>query len=77
MMVTWAGYFLTVDPEFHRLGVGRLIMQLAEHALLQQGCPKIDLIIRDTNSDMISFYRQIGYSSDLVKVMSKRLITDK
>ncbi len=48
----------------------------AESALIDAGCPKIDLMVRKTNDEVISFYQSIGCEPDPVIVLSKRLIED-
>lgn len=52
-------------------------MKHAENTLKHLGCPKIDLMVRDANEGVISFYRKIGYKEDPVVVLSKRLIEDE
>jgi ribosomal protein S18 acetylase RimI-like enzyme len=70
-------YYLAVHPDYRRKSYARVIMSFAEKSLQKIGCPKIDLMIRNTNSDVIDFYKQIGYKADPVVVMSKRLIEDE
>ena len=52
-------------------------MREAERILRQAGCPKINLQIRTSNSDVIEFYKAIGYSIDDVVSMGKRLEQDE
>lgn len=70
-------YYLAVDPEYRKQGLGRQIMAYAEEILLALGCPKIDLMVRKTNTEVIRFYEQIGYREDEVITMSRRLIEDE
>ena len=44
--------------------------------LREKGCPKINLQVRNTNADVVEFYRAIGYSVDDVVSMGKRLEED-
>ena len=53
------------------------MMRHAEAELRRLGCPKLDLMVRNTNAAVISFYRSVGYCEDPVVVMSKRLIEDE
>jgi ribosomal protein S18 acetylase RimI-like enzyme len=69
-------YYLAVDPEHRKQGLARQIMAAAEEKLLDIGCPKIDLMVRKDNLDVITFYEKIGYDHDEVVTMSKRLIED-
>ncbi len=71
----WINY-LAVDPLLQGQGVGRRIMHYVEQQLLEFGCPKINLQIRKSNEEAISFYRKIGYSEDEVLSFGKRLIPD-
>jgi ribosomal protein S18 acetylase RimI-like enzyme len=71
----WANY-LAVKPELQKEGYGRQLMEALEKKLLAQGCPKINLLIRITNTQVIEFYKAIGYKLDDVVGMGKRLIPD-
>jgi len=71
----WVNY-LAVDPQYRGTGIGKEIMQHIEAELLSRGCPKINLQVRETNTDVIAFYRSIGYDVDAAVSMGKRLIPD-
>jgi len=71
----WLNY-LAVDPEHQRHGLARAIVTEAEGLLRQAGCPKINLQIRTSNHGVIEFYRRLGYSTDDVVSMGKRLEHD-
>ena len=70
-------YYLAVKPEFQKMSIGKKMMDEAEHRLVKLGCPKIDIIVRKTNLEVINFYERIGYEIDGVTTMSKRLIIDQ
>lgn len=70
-------YYLAVDPEHRKQGLGSQIMADAEEKLLDIGCPKINLMVRKNNLDVIKFYEKIGYGHDEVITMSRRLIEDE
>ncbi|MBU0529281.1 GNAT family acetyltransferase [bacterium] len=72
----WVNY-LAVEPKFQRQGVGKQMMEEAEHRLLNLGCPKIQVQIRNTNAGVIKFYRKLGYLQDEVVNLGKRLISDE
>ncbi|MEO1056912.1 MAG: GNAT family acetyltransferase [Actinomycetota bacterium] len=72
----WINY-LAVDPECREAGIGRTLMQHAEQALDDLGCPKVNLQIRTDNLAAREFYRRLGYLSDEVVSMGKRLVTDE
>jgi len=70
-------YYLAVKSKYQKQGLATSILLHSENALLKIGCPKIDLMVRNTNSDVISFYQKVGYKNDPVVVLSKRLNSDK
>ena len=70
-------YYLGVAPERQRQGIAARLMRRAEDCLRQRGCPKIDLMVRNGNHDVIAFYQSIGYTDDPVVVLSKRLLEDE
>jgi ribosomal protein S18 acetylase RimI-like enzyme len=53
------------------------MMDEAERLLRAAGCPKINLQIRSSNTDVIAFYRSIGFKPDDVVSMGKRLELDR
>ena len=71
----WINY-LAVSPRHQRKGYGRLIMEAVELAIAQKGCPKINLQIRGSNTDIASFYQSIGYDIENVIGLGKRLEPD-
>ena len=71
----WINY-LAVDTDKQKRGFGRRLMAEAEARLREKGCPKINLQVRNTNADVVEFYRAIGYSVDDVVSMGKRLEED-
>jgi ribosomal protein S18 acetylase RimI-like enzyme len=71
----WLNY-LAVDPEHQRHGLARAIVVKAECLLREAGCPKINLQIRTSNHGVMEFYRRLGYATDDVVSMGKRLEHD-
>ncbi|MHB1356461.1 MAG: GNAT family acetyltransferase [Anaerolineae bacterium] len=72
----WINY-LAVAPEERLRGYGRMIVAEAEKRLQAAGCPKINLQIRKSNTEVIAFYAALGYCEDEVVSMGKRLELDK
>lgn len=70
-------YYLAVDPGSRQKGRGRKLMEHSEDYLRSIGCPKLNLMIRDSNLSAGEFYIRLGYLRDDVAVMSKRLIRDQ
>ena len=71
----WVNY-LAVSPDHRKAGLGRMLMRHVEAALEARGCPKLNLQVRSTNQEAVEFYRRIGYSTDEVVSLGKRLIPD-
>ena len=71
----WINY-LAVDTDKQKRGFGRRLMAEAEARLREKGCPKINLQVRNTNVNVVEFYRAIGYSVDNVVSMGKRIEED-
>jgi len=71
----WINY-LGVSPECRRQGLGRALMEEAERLLRLEGCPKINLQVRTQNTEVIEFYRRIGYLPDDVVSLGRRLEPD-
>jgi ribosomal protein S18 acetylase RimI-like enzyme len=72
----WINY-LAVHPDYQRMGIGRRMMNEAEIRLRAAGCPKINLQVRNTNADVIEFYKRIGYKVDDVVSLGKRIEADE
>ncbi len=71
----WVNY-LAVLPPARRSGVGRSLMAEAERVLEMLGCPKVNLQIRATNLAAVRFYEALGYSTDDVVSLGRRLEHD-
>ncbi|MGD2095135.1 MAG: GNAT family acetyltransferase [Phycisphaerales bacterium] len=71
----WINY-LAVSPKRRRQGYAARMMQEAEKILREAGCPKINLQIRTSNTDVIEFYKAVGFKMDDVVSMGKRLEQD-
>jgi ribosomal protein S18 acetylase RimI-like enzyme len=71
----WVNY-LAVAPSHRRLALGRRLMGEAERLLLALGCPKVNVQVRSSNSEVLAFYRNLGYSQDEAVSLGKRLIRD-
>jgi ribosomal protein S18 acetylase RimI-like enzyme len=70
-------YYLAVQPSLQRSGYAAQLVAHSEHKLRELGCPKIDLMVRNSNQAVIGFYQSIGYQQDPVVVLSKRLQADE
>ena len=72
----WINY-LAVAPNHRQQGFGREIMLAAEKRLETLGCPKINLQIRESNTQAVKFYKRLGYQIDEVLSLGKRLGVDE
>ena len=57
-------YLVAVDPQQRRKGIGQQLVKHAMQALKTVGCVKINLQIRSTNNQVVSFYESIGFVSE-------------
>ncbi|MFP3947906.1 MAG: GNAT family acetyltransferase [Longimicrobiales bacterium] len=54
-------HHLAVHRDFRRRGIATALVRSAEEGLRELGCPKVNLQIRATNSEVQAFYRGLGY----------------
>ncbi|GAC1611301.1 MAG: GNAT family acetyltransferase [Mycobacteriales bacterium] len=66
-------YYLAVRPESQRSGLGRALMQASETWLRDRSVPKVNLMVRTTNSAVIAFYEALGYEDGEVVVLGRFL----
>ena len=69
-------FYLAVAPAFQQRGYGQALMTEVEHLLTAMGCPKLNIVIRSSNRQVLDFYRGLGYATDDVVSIGKRLIAD-
>ena len=70
-------YYLAVDAEQQGRGYGRNIADYIADLLEQRGCPKLNIMVRSSNTRMIDFYHRLGFKTDEVVCLGKRLIEDE
>ena len=66
-------YYLAVDHDFRRQGIGSALMKKAEELLVKAGCPKLNLQIRADNAAVRAFYEKLGYQFEDRISMGKHL----
>ena len=66
-------YYVAVSPSHRRQGIGRALMESVEAKLSRLGCPKLNLQIRAANSDVVAFYKRLGYAVEDRVSMGKLL----
>lgn len=69
-------YYLAVAPGRQRLAIGRSLVAQVEQQLLAMGCPKVNVLVRTTNVQVLAFYAKLGYARDDAFSLGKRLIPD-
>jgi ribosomal protein S18 acetylase RimI-like enzyme len=57
-------HYLAVSLQHRKQSIGRALMHEAERLLMERGCPKINLLVRTSNAEVIAFYRKLGYAQD-------------
>jgi len=66
-------YYLAVAEAVRRTGLGRELMAAAEDWLRARGCPKIQLMVRDTNEEALGFYAALGLETQGVVTLGRFL----
>lgn len=66
-------YYVAVAPEAQHRGYGARLVAAGEAWLRERGIPKVQLLIRETNSAVRGFYEHLGYERSPVTVMQKWL----
>ena len=54
----------------------RQLVREAERLLLEMGCPKVQLMVREGNEEALGFYDDLGYERFSVSNTGRRLIVD-
>ncbi|MBZ0148446.1 MAG: GNAT family acetyltransferase [Pseudorhodoplanes sp.] len=66
-------YYLAVDPDQQRTGLGRLMTQIAEDWLRDRGVAKVMLMVRPENEAVRAFYQANGYDEQKRVILAKWL----
>jgi len=66
-------YYVAARPTSRSKGVGRRMVQAAENWLRQRGIVKVQLLVRETNTKVVSFYEHLGFEVAPRVVMSRWL----
>ena len=66
-------YYVAADVEFQGLGFGRQMVEAGEAWLRDRGVVKVQLLVRETNAKVISFYEHLGFEVAPRTVMAKWL----
>ena len=66
-------YYVAVDPDAQRSGLGRAIMAAAEDWLRARGVLKVQLMVRPENRKVQTFYETLGYGEQKRVIYAKWL----
>jgi len=66
-------YYVAVAPEHRSKGIGRALVRAGEEWLASRGVPKIQLMVRETNTEVAAFYERVGFKTIPRTVMEKWL----
>jgi ribosomal protein S18 acetylase RimI-like enzyme len=66
-------YYVAAHPDRRVRGIGRAMMAAAEAWLDARGVAKVQLMVRETNTKVISFYERLGFEAIPRTVMQKWL----
>jgi ribosomal protein S18 acetylase RimI-like enzyme len=66
-------YSLAVDESLRRHGIGTRLVAHVEQVLTGLGCPKLNLQILSAKNELRAFYEALGYRTDAVISLGKRL----
>jgi len=69
-------YYLAAAPDRRGEGIGRRLVEEAEAGLRGLGCPKVMLMVRADNRDVLDYYAGFGYAEEDTALTGKRLIPD-
>ena len=70
-------YYLGVDPDARRLGIGRRLVEAAEVWVRARGVPKINLLVRKENAGVLAFYEALGFADTQSVCLYRTLDPDK
>jgi GNAT superfamily N-acetyltransferase len=66
--------YVASSPEHRGKGFASAMVSAAEEWLRQRGAPKVELLIRETNTGVKKFYRRIGYHMNPCHIMQRWLV---
>lgn len=70
-------YYVAVAAKSRRTGLGRALMAAAEARLRTLGAPKLQLMVREGNTEALAFYQALGLTDQKVVTLGRFLETDR
>lgn len=68
-------YYVAADPKYRKHGIGRRMTEAAEQWLKKHDIVKVMLLVRETNTQVVSFYERLGFENIPLVTMQKWLNT--
>ncbi|HEX9995796.1 MAG TPA: GNAT family acetyltransferase [Abditibacterium sp.] len=69
-------YYVAVAPSHQKRGFGRQIVEALLVQLQKIGCPKANLMVRGSDTQVLAFYEKLGFVPNDVVVLGKHFSTD-
>jgi len=66
-------YYVASDPQHRNQGIGRSMVEAAEQWLKDRGVVKVMLLVRETNTQVVDFYKRLGFEAVPRVIMQKWL----
>ena len=66
-------YHVAVRPDQRRQGLGKRLVRMIEERLRERGCPKVNLIVWDDNTEAMDFWAAAGYARAATVEFEKEL----
>lgn len=66
-------YYVSADPNARSRGIGRELVRAAEGWLRGRGVRKAQLLVRQSNAGVVTFYERLGFKQSAVVVMERWL----
>jgi ribosomal protein S18 acetylase RimI-like enzyme len=66
-------YYVAADPNYRKEGIGRRMTKAAEQWLKDRKVLKVMLLVRETNTPVVNFYKRLGFEIAPRVVMQKWL----
>jgi ribosomal protein S18 acetylase RimI-like enzyme len=66
-------YYVAADPNYGKQGIGRRMTAAAEQWLKDRKVVKVMLLVRETNTQVVDFYKRLGFETIPRVIMQKWL----
>lgn len=66
-------YYVAADKRVRGIGIGKRMMQVAKEWLRERRVGKVQLLVRETNTNVVGFYEHLGFEAAPRVIMGKWL----